>query len=292
LPSNKHLLFLKESPPIGGLSYFILTLYPQQKALINRRLNNKSVHWWRITNRQCSTYVLPLGNYKKMKFTYYGHACFSVFVGGKTLLFDPFIKYNELAKSIDINSITADYILLSHGHEDHVADALEIANRTGATIVSNYEVVTWFQAKGAKHAHPMNHGGQWKFDFGTVKYVAAVHSSALPDGSYGGNPGGFVVEASEGNFYYSGDTALTMDMQLIPLTSSKLSFAVLPIGDNFTMGADDAVIASDFVQCNTVIGVHYDTFGFIKINHGEAIKKFKNKGKELLLPSIGQTIEL
>ena len=227
-----------------------------------------------------------------MKLTYYGHACFSVFVGGKTLLFDPFIKYNELAKNVDINSIAADYILLSHGHQDHVADALEIAQRTGATIVSNFEVGEWFQSKGAKNVHPMNHGGKWKFDFGTVKMVAAVHSSGMPDGSYGGTPAGFVIETAEGSFYYAGDTALTMDMQLIPMTCGKLKFTVLPIGDNFTMGVDDAIIASDFVQCNSVVGVHYDTFGFIKINHEEAIKKFKNKGKELLLLSIGQTIEL
>ena len=227
-----------------------------------------------------------------MKLTYYGHACFSVIVGGKTLLFDPFIKYNELAKNIDVNSISADYVLLSHGHEDHVADAMEIAQRTGATIVSNYEVVSWFQKKGLKNGHPMNHGGKWKFDFGTVKYVSAIHSSVLPDGTYGGNPGGFVIESAEGNFYYAGDTALTMDMQLIPLTGGKLNFALLPIGDNFTMGVDDAIIASDFVKCDSIIGLHYDTFGFIKINHEEAVNKFKNKGKELTLLNIGQSIEV
>ena len=227
-----------------------------------------------------------------MKLTYYGHACFSVVMGGKTLLFDPFIKYNELAKKVNINNIQADYILLSHGHEDHVADAMEIAERTGATIVSNYEVVSWFQAKGVKNGHPMNHGGKWKFDFGTVKFVSAIHSSSLPDGSYGGNPGGFVIEGAEGSFYYSGDTALTMDMQLIPLTSGKLNFIVLPIGDNFTMGVEEAIIASDFVKCNNIVGVHYDTFGYIKINHDEAKEKFKTKGKELLLLDIGQTIEL
>jgi len=227
-----------------------------------------------------------------MTLTYYGHACFSVNIGGKHLLFDPFIKYNELAKNIDINAIPADYILLSHGHQDHVADALEIVQRTGATIVSNYEIVSWFQAKGVKKAHPMNHGGKWQFDFGTARYVSAIHSSVLPDGTYGGNPGGFVIETAEGNFYYSGDTALTMDMQLIPLTCGELKFALLPIGDNFTMGIDDAIIASDFVKCNKVIGVHYDTFGYIKIDHDAAVRKFKDKGKELLLLNIGQTIEL
>lgn len=236
--------------------------------------------------------VLLLNDLKNMKLTYYGHACFSVAAGGKNLLFDPFIKHNELAKHIDINSIQADYILLSHGHEDHVADAFEIAQRTGATIISNFEIFEWLYAQGIKKAHPMNHGGKWKFDFGTVKLVSAIHSSALPDGTYGGNPAGFVIEAEEGAFYYSGDTALTMDMQLIPMTCRKLDFVLLPVGDNFTMGADDAVIASDFVQCSCVVGLHYDTFGYIKINHAQAIEKFKKKGKVLLLPDIGQTIEL
>ncbi|MDB5282406.1 MAG: metal-dependent hydrolase, partial [Bacteroidota bacterium] len=120
----------------------------------------------------------------------------------------------------------------------------------------------------------------------------AVHSSSLPDGTYGGNPGGFVLETTEGNLYYSGDTALTMDMQLIPLTSGALKVALLPIGDNFTMGYEDAILASDFVKCNKVIGLHYDTFGFIKIDHEAATKKFKEKGKELLLLNIGETIEL
>ena len=138
----------------------------------------------------------------------------------------------------------------------------------------------------------MNHGGKWKFDFGTVKFVSAIHSSTMPDGVYGGNPGGFVIESTEGNFYYAGDTALTMDMQLIPLTSGKLNFALLPIGDNFTMGISDAVVAAEFVKCDKIVGLHYDTFGFIKINHEDAVKSFKDKGKELLLIPIGQTIEV
>jgi L-ascorbate metabolism protein UlaG (beta-lactamase superfamily) len=227
-----------------------------------------------------------------MTLTYYGHACFGVNIAGKNLLFDPFIRYNELAKDVDVDAIPADYIFLSHGHEDHVADALEIAQRTGATLISNYEIATWFQLKGVEKAHPMNHGGKWRFDFGTAKYVNAVHSSMLPDRSYGGNPGGFVIESTEGNFYYSGDTALTLDMQLIPVTCGKLKAALLPIGDNFTMGISDAVIASDYIQCNKVIGLHYDTFGYIKINHQDAVDAFAAKGKELILMKIGETIEL
>ena len=227
-----------------------------------------------------------------MKFTFYGHACFMVELKGKKILFDPFIRYNELAKEVDFDSILVDYIFLSHGHEDHVADAFDIAMKNDATIVSNYEIVTWFQKKGVKNTHPMNHGGAWNFDFGTVKYVHAVHSSALPDGNYGGNPGGFVVESDTKTFYYSGDTALTMDMKLIPLTSKKLDFAVLPIGNNFTMGAQDAVLAAEFVDVSKVIGVHFDTFGYIKINHAIAKEVFASKGKELILLNIGECIEL
>jgi L-ascorbate metabolism protein UlaG (beta-lactamase superfamily) len=226
-----------------------------------------------------------------MKFTFYGHACFKVEIKGKHILFDPFITGNELTKDIDINTIEADYILLSHGHFDHVADAEAIAKRTGATIVAGYEVATWFGAKGIEKYHPMNHGGKWAFDFGTVKCVNAVHSSGLPDGSYGGNAMGFVVASTEGNFYYSGDTALTMDMQLIPAYAA-LSFCVFPIGDNFTMDATDAIQAAKMVKCNTIIGVHYDTFGYIKIDKQKTIDLFNSAALLLKLPAIGETIEL
>ncbi|TXB65954.1 metal-dependent hydrolase [Vicingus serpentipes] len=226
-----------------------------------------------------------------MELTFYGHACFSVKVNGKTLLFDPFITPNEKAKHIDVNSIQADYILISHGHEDHIADVETIAKRTGAKIVSNFEIVSWFNGKGLENGHPMNFGGSWNFDFGKVKYVKADHSSVMPDGAYGGNPGGFIISTDKGNFYYAGDTALHLDMKLTG-EYQKLDFAVLPIGDNFTMGIDDAVIAADFIKCDKIIGVHYDTFGYIEINKEEAIQKFSEKNKELLLIEIGKTINI
>ncbi|MDE3234724.1 MAG: metal-dependent hydrolase [Bacteroidota bacterium] len=226
-----------------------------------------------------------------MKFTYYGHATFAVEIKGKKILFDPFITYNELAKDIDINAIEADYIFVSHGHGDHIADCAAIANKTGATVVTNYEIHEWLNKQGIAKTHPMNTGGKWPFDFGTVKCVVAQHSSGLPDGSYGGNPMGFIFMTDEDNFYYSGDTALTLDMQLIP-GWAKLNFAVMPIGDNFTMDIADAVKAAEFVQCNTVIGVHYDTFGFIKIDKAKATQSFEAAGKKLLLPAIGETISL
>ena len=220
-----------------------------------------------------------------MKVTYYGHSCFAAQVANKTLLFDPFITGNELAKAIDVQTIQADYILISHGHEDHMGDAADIAKRTGATIVSNYEIIVWFGKQGLQKSHALNHGGGWQFDFGHVKFVNAIHSSSLPDGTYGGNPGGFVVESAEGNFYYSGDTALTLDMKLIG-ESTPLTFAALCIGDNFTMGVDDAIKAAEFVRCREVLGLHYNTFPPIKIDPTAAKEKFKAAQQQLhlLLP--------
>jgi L-ascorbate metabolism protein UlaG (beta-lactamase superfamily) len=225
-----------------------------------------------------------------MKLTYYGHACFAVQIKNKTLLFDPFITSNSLAKAIDVNKVPADFILISHGHDDHIEDAVGIAKRTGALVIAGFEVSEWCAKQGAPKTHPMNHGGGFNFEFGRVKFVNAVHSSVLPDGTYGGNPGGFVTESSEGNFYYSGDTALTLDMKLIG-ESTKLKFAALPIGDNFTMGPDDAVKAADFIQCNEILGVHYDTFPPIKIDHRAAVEKFAAKGKRLHLLKPGETRE-
>lgn len=226
-----------------------------------------------------------------MHFTYYGHSCFSVVIKGKKILFDPFVTYNELAKNVDVNQIEADYIFLSHGHEDHVADCVSIASRTAAKVVCAFEIHTWLNHQGISNTHPMNTGGKWNFEFGTVKCVVAQHSSGLPDGSYGGNPMGFVFTTEEGNFYYSGDTALTLDMQLIP-KYARLDFAILPIGDNFTMDAGDATEAALMVGCKQVIGVHYDTFGYIKIDPAKAVEIFEKQGVKLHLLEPGQSMDI
>lgn len=225
-----------------------------------------------------------------MKITFYGHASLGIEIGGKHIIVDPFITGNPKAAAIDINTLQADYILITHAHGDHVLDVEAIATRTNATIVSNAEIASYY-AKLGLQAHPMNHGGSWNFDFGKVKYVTAIHSSVFPDGSNGGNPGGFVIEGEHKNIYIAGDTALTMDMKLIPMRT-KLDLAILPIGNNFTMDVEDAIIASDFVDCDKVLGYHFDTFGYIEINHEDAIRKFFDKGKDLMLLEIGDSIEL
>lgn len=225
-----------------------------------------------------------------MEVTYLGHGCIQVKLQQKVLLFDPFISPNPLANTVDIDALRPDYILVSHGHEDHVADVERIAKNSGAKLISNFEIVSWFGAKGIE-GHPMNHGGSWNFDFGTVKMVNAIHSSGLPDGSYGGNPAGFVINSSDGCFYFAGDTALHFDMKLIP-EFFDLDLAILPIGDNFTMGIEEAIKGAQYVQVNKVMGMHYDTFPYIEIDKTLAKQKFAEAGLELLLLEIGNTQDI
>ena len=225
-----------------------------------------------------------------MKITFLGHASLLIETGETSILVDPFISANEKASTIDIQTLNPDYILVTHAHQDHTLDVESIAKSAGATVISNYEIATYYEGKGLK-AHPMNHGGNWQFDFGNLKYVNAIHTSSFADGTYGGEPGGFVLSAEGKHLYIAGDTALTMDMKLIPMTTA-LDLAVLPIGDNFTMGIEDAVTAADFVACDKVLGYHYDTFGYIEIDHEKAVQKFSEAGKELILLAIGDSITI
>ncbi len=223
-----------------------------------------------------------------MDVTYLGHSSFIIKFGGKSLVFDPFIT----DPNIDIDNIKADYVLLSHGHVDHIREAEQILkNNSDCTLIANYEVASHFAEKKYK-VHHLNHGGKYAFDFGTVKYVNAIHSSSFGDGSYAGNPGGFVIWDDNFCFYFSGDTALTMDMKLIPMTCPKLSFSIFPLGDNFTMGYEDAVLAAQFVECDKIIGCHYDTFDIIKMDAFKAKEAFKNKNLQLLLPAVGETLSI
>lgn len=227
-----------------------------------------------------------------MKFTYLGHAAFLIETQSKKLLFDPFITGNPLSRGkVDVEKLEPDYIFITHAHGDHLGDVLSIARRSCALCVASAEVAAWLTDKGVASVLPINYGGAISFPFGTVRAVNAIHSSSFPDGKYGGNPMGFLLGLSEGNFYYSGDTSLCMDMKLIPRWG-KLSASILPIGGNFTMDVQDALQATEMLECNVVIGIHYNTFDLIKINKDEALNSFRKSGKQLLLPEIGQTIEL
>ena len=225
-----------------------------------------------------------------MKTTFCGQSTFMLEAGGKKLLFDPFITPNPEAKDIDIHSLKPDYILVSHGHGDHVADLLAIQKSSDAIIICIAEIANWLGKHGINNVHGMNIGGGFNFEFGRVKMVNAVHSSTLPDGSPGGNPAGFVLYVDGKTIYYAGDTALTYDMKL--LADENLDWAYLPIGDNYTMGVDDAIKAAGFINCKNVIGMHYDTFPVIKIDVAEAEAKFVNAGINIKLPKIGESVEL
>lgn len=220
-----------------------------------------------------------------------GHSCFLLEIAGKKILADPFLRDNPLASGIDIESIEADYILVSHGHADHIADLIEMANQTQALVIANYEITTWVQKQGYNHVFGMNSGGSFATDFGRIKVVRAEHSSSFADGSYAGNPNGFVIESEDACIYFAGDTALTYDMKLIG-EEFELDLAILPIGDTFTMGIHDAVKAAGFVGCNKVVGMHYDSFPPLKINHEKAHAAFKNAGIELHLLGAGNTLKL
>lgn len=195
-----------------------------------------------------------------VELTYYGHACFGIEGGGASLLIDPFLTDNPQA-TISADEVKADHILVSHGHGDHLGDAVAIAQRTGATIVANFEICTYCEAQGCK-VHPLHIGGGWDFPFGRVKLTIAHHGSSLPDGSYGGNPAGIFLTIDSKTIYHACDTGLFYDMKLIG--EEDVDVAILPIGDNFTMGPDDALRAVKLIDPLVVIPIHYNTFDLIK----------------------------
>nr|WP_294793925.1 metal-dependent hydrolase [uncultured Mucilaginibacter sp.] len=225
-----------------------------------------------------------------MKTTYYGQSTIMIEAEGKRLLFDPFISPNPAAKHIDIDALKPDYILVSHGHGDHVTDLIAVQKSSGAKVICIAEIADWLNNQGIENVHGMNIGGGFNFEFGRVKMVNAVHSSTMPDGASGGNPAGFVLYSEGKKIYFAGDTALTYDMKL--LEDENLDWAFLPIGDNFTMGVDDAIKATRFINCTNIIGIHYDTFPVISIDKTETIEKFIKAGVNIKLPAIGEEINL
>jgi L-ascorbate metabolism protein UlaG (beta-lactamase superfamily) len=196
-----------------------------------------------------------------LKATWFSHACFLIQSAKTKLLIDPFITGNPLAP-VKADSLSADYILVSHGHGDHVGDTVAIAQRTGATVISNFEIQNWMVAQGVKNVHPQHIGGGFNYPWGRVKLTLALHGSALPDGSYGGNPCGFLFYIDGKKIYHACDTGLFYDMKLIG--EEGIDLAILPIGDNFTMGPDDALRAVKLIQPKRVVPIHYNTFDVIK----------------------------
>jgi L-ascorbate metabolism protein UlaG (beta-lactamase superfamily) len=227
-----------------------------------------------------------------MEITYLGHSCFLLDLGGSRILFDPFITYNELAGAIDKESIVTDFVLLSHAHQDHMADAEFFLKKDNSGLVAIYEVCEWFKTKGVENLVHMNIGGKVNLPFGTVRMVYAAHSSVLPDGTYGGNPAGYVIESADKTIYFAGDTALTYDMKIIAELYQRVDVAFLPVGGCLTMDVDDALLAASWVNARRIIGMHYDTWPNIAIDHLEALEAARQAGKELTLLQVGQKINL
>jgi L-ascorbate metabolism protein UlaG (beta-lactamase superfamily) len=225
-----------------------------------------------------------------VKATWYSHACFLIATPKAKILIDPFLTGNPLAP-VKADAVAADYILVSHGHGDHVGDTVAIAGRTGATVVSNFEIQSWMSAQGVKNVHPQHIGGGFDYPWGRVKLTQALHGSALPDGSYGGNPCGFLLYADGRKIYHACDTGLFGDMRLIG--EEGIDLAILPIGDNFTMGPDDALRAVKLIQPKRVVPIHYNTFDVIKQDPDSwAARVEKETSAKVAVMKPGDTIEV
>lgn len=221
--------------------------------------------------------------------TWLGHNAYSLQIGEHTVVIDPFLTGNPVA-STSPDAIEASFILVSHGHDDHIGDTVDIAKRTGATVVANYEVGTWIENKGVEKVHKQHVGGGFQHPFGRVQFSIALHGSSLPDGSYGGMPGGLLITANSGEkLYFACDTALFSDMQLY----AGADFAALPIGDNYTMGPDDALRAVEFLKPKTVVPCHFDSFPLIKQDGaGWVARVNRGTGSKAVLLSPGESIQV
>ena len=225
-----------------------------------------------------------------IKLTWYGHACFLIETNRARLLTDPFLSGNPLAP-VRADKVAADYILVSHGHGDHVGDAVAIAKRTGATVISNFEIQNWFVGEGVENVHPQHIGGGHDYPWGRVKLTIAHHGSCLPDGTYGGNPAGFLFYIEGKKIYHACDTGLFYDMKLIG--EEGIDLAILPIGDNFTMGPDDALRAAKLIEPKQAIPIHYNTFDVIKQDpHAWARRVESETATEVVVMKPGDTLEL
>ncbi len=225
-----------------------------------------------------------------IKISWFSHACFLIETDQSRLLIDPFLSDNPLASGT-ADEIQTDYILVSHGHGDHLGDTINIAKRTNATVIANYEIQTWLAGQGVENTHPQHIGGGFDYPWGRVKLTIAQHGSALPDGSYGGNPCGFLLYIEGKKIYHACDTGLFYDMKLIG--EEGIDLAILPIGDNFTMGPDDALRAVKLIEPRQVVPIHYDTFDVNKQDpHTWAERVEKETAAKVTVMNPGESIEL
>jgi L-ascorbate metabolism protein UlaG (beta-lactamase superfamily) len=224
-----------------------------------------------------------------VKLKYHGHSVFEIFTQEYNLVIDPFFTGNSHAR-VKPSDIKTDYIILTHAHGDHLGDSFEIAKKNNATIIAVNELANYVSEKGCK-THNMHIGGSFNFPFGRVKFTIAHHGSATPDGRYMGEPAGVVISIDGKNIYHAGDTGLFLDMKLIG-EITPLDAALVPIGDNFTMGIDDAVKAIEFLNPKLAIPMHYNTFGIIQADPQDFKRKVESIGKKCIIIPFGETIEL
>lgn len=227
-----------------------------------------------------------------MKATYYGHSSVGLETSKGTILFDPFISPNPAASHIDVGELKPDYILISHAHEDHVADVVTIQQQSNAKVLAIVETAAWVERQGISRDHivEFNFGGTVQTGFGSVKMVFALHTNFTPDGQYGGVAAGYVLKVDGKTIYFAGDTALTMEMKI--LEKMEIDYAFLPIGGHYTMDVDDALIAAEWINCSNIVGIHYNTFPPIEIAMDEAKQQFAAAGRNLYLPGIGESITI
>jgi L-ascorbate metabolism protein UlaG (beta-lactamase superfamily) len=223
-----------------------------------------------------------------MKITFHGHSCIQLDTGKDLIIIDPFLTGNPAAKTKP-KDIKCNYVILTHGHADHFGDTIELSGENDATVIATAEIAYYLE-KMHRKAHAMNLGGCYSFPFGTIRFTLAHHSSSLPDGSYAGDPAGIILNIAGKTIYHAGDTALFYDMKLIG-EMNKIDYAFLPIGDNFTMGPDEAVKAAEFLNADTIIPIHYNTFDLIKQDDKDFKRKIEAIGKKCIIMNSGDSIE-